>query len=224
MPEAPQQSPESIVGRDGGEMILLPAGEYIFVTWGFGCANHWVAAFYLDKYPVTVSRYAQFVQATGWTKPLYWDEVNLVRDGDRPVIGVSWYDAEAYCRWAGKRLPTQEESEKAAMGAEGRYYPWGGAAPDSTRASYNWDGTRTWQGYPTLSTVGSYEGGKSPDGLYDLAGTVWEWTSSGTHNSKVTKGGSWDGPAYHLESTYRMVIDASYQHFYLGFRCAQDVR
>src|SRR6266404_3115071 len=96
-----------------------------------------VDSFYLDKFEITVARYAKFLQATGNVKaPEEWDTVNVQTDGEFPVVGVDWQDADSYCRWAGKRLPTEAEWEKAARGADERKYPWGNDPPSAERARF----------------------------------------------------------------------------------------
>ena len=210
-----------IASKDGARMTLVPAGEFLY---GDNNQRMSLPSFYMDKHSVTTARYAKFLQATGREKPQKWNEVSPVRDDDRPVIGVDWHDADAYCRWAGKRLPTEQEWEKAARGTDGRKYPWGNAEPTRSLANYDWDGERTWQGYSTLSPVGSYEAGKSPYGIYDLAGNVWEWTSSDyDSNYKVLRGGSWSYDADALRSTIRNGRNPTYRSYRNGFRCAQDV-
>jgi formylglycine-generating enzyme required for sulfatase activity len=227
---------KEITGEDGAPMMLVPAGEF-FMGYDMGCCDDGTAgekpvhrvyldAFYMDKYELTTKRYAVFMQATSRTAPDNWDIVNLGRDGDRPVIGVDWHDADAYCRQYRKRLPTEQEWEKAARGTDGRKYPWGNEEPTPSVASYDWDGNRDWQGYSTLALVGSYKAGKSPYGIYNLAGNVWEWTSSDNGPHKVLRGGSWGDQPQDIRSSFRFwmpTMRRSYNsHYYFGFRCAQD--
>jgi formylglycine-generating enzyme required for sulfatase activity len=184
-------------------------------------------AFYMDKYELTTARYAKFLQETGRATPGKWNEASLVSDGDRPVIGVTWHDADAYCRQYGKRLPTEQEWEKAARGTDGRKYPWGNEEPTSRYAKYDLDGKASWNGYATLATVESYESGRSPYGMYHMAGNVWEWTSSDYDSSnKVLRGGSWFNYAFNLRSTVRLWYNPTswLNYVLLGFRCAQDAR
>ncbi len=219
-PSLPRQTGREITGRDNAPMVLVPAGEFLY---GDNNRRLSLPAFYMDKYEVTTKLYAQFMQATSRVKPQYWNSVSLVSDGNRPVIGVTWHDADAYCRQYGKRLPTEQEWEKAARGTDGRKYPWGNEEPNRSLASYDWDGKRSWQGYTTLASVESYEAGKSPYGLYNMAGNVWEWTSSDYGSSdKVLRGGSWLYNADFLPSTHRHGLTPSNWDFNDGFRCAQD--
>jgi len=146
----------------------------------------YLPGYYIDLYPVTNQRYALFVEDDGYSRPELW-----VEDGwrwrrsrkivkpegwnheafngeDHPVAGVSWYEADAYARWAGKRLPTEAEWEKSARGADGRRFPWGDEFPTTRHA--NFDGIR---GHTT--PVGAYPDGASPYGLMDMAGNVNNW-------------------------------------------------
>ncbi len=224
--ETRSQTDREITGRDGAPMVLVPAGEFLY---GDDNQRMSLPAFYMDKYKVTTARYAAFMQATGRAAPAMWNEVSWVSDGDRPVIGVTWEDGGAYCHHYGKRLPTEQEWEKAARGTDGRKYPWGSEEPTSRHANFN--KCCQWNGYGTLATVGSYEAGKSPYGIYDLAGNVWEWTSSvydpdGTYKNGVIRGGSWLNEAFYLRSSYRTwgPPRMKLHPYFFGFRCAQDAR
>ncbi len=224
-------------------MALVIAGEFTMGDRGRDGPVHkvYLDAFYMDQYEVRVSLYAAFIKATRREKPYNWDQVDLLVDGDRPIIGVDWYDAEAYCRWAGKRLPTEAEWEKAARWTDGRTYPWGNGRLDKTKASYNWDRKRRWEGYRTLSPVGGYDAGKSPYGIYDQAGNVWEWVAdwydrdayknSPTRNPqgppagefKVFRGGSALTHPADISTALRNWGSPTGRAITIGFRCVQPV-
>ncbi len=222
-PSAQGQMGRELTGRDGAPMLLVPAGEFLY---GDNNQRLSLSAFYMDKYEVTTKLYAQFLQATSRKQPDYWNEVSLASVGDRPVVGVDWNDADAYCRQYGKRLPTEQEWEKAARGTDGRKYPWGNEEPSSGLANFGKQFQAGINYYSErLTAVGSYEGGKSPYGIYDLAGNVWEWTSSDYDSSnKVIRGGSWNDRAYPLRSSDRTRSPPPSRYIYSGFRCAQDAR
>ena len=209
--------PKDVTGEDGAPMILIPAGEF-----QMGSSNGesdekpvhtvYLDAFYMDKYEVTNAQYRRFVQATGYRQPegfspmdaekgfafKPWQDENF-RGDDQPVILVSWEDAKAYCDWAGKRLPTEAEWEKAARGGlAGRKYTWGDDWPPPGKAGNFADETagkvfpgQYWgnvkafpprsydhikgydDGYTYPAPVGSFK--PNGCGLYDMAGNVWEW-------------------------------------------------
>ena len=200
-------------------------------------------AYYIDKFEVTNGRYLEFVRATGHRTPQHPKDLsrNLWTNGlmpesiiDRPVINVDWYDAEAYCRWAGKRLPTEAEWEKAARGTDDRRFPWGNTEPTQKHLNYN----QRWIGEKTLMPVGSYEAGKSPYGAYDMAGNVWEWVDDWYDERYYEKSPSRNphGPAngtfkvirssgWHVETPLvriftRVKSDPHNRNDSTGFRCA----
>jgi len=143
-----------------------------------------VDAFELGRTPVTNAQYAGFVAESGAEAPPHWPAPD-----DHPVTFVDWHDATAFCAWAGGRLPTEAEWEKAARGTDGRRFPWG-EAEDASRAAV---GAGLKQGTP--SPVGAHPGGASPYGLEDMAGNVWEWTSTETGDGeRVLRGGSYASP------------------------------
>jgi formylglycine-generating enzyme required for sulfatase activity len=217
-------------------MILVPAGEF---TMGSNeDANeqpvHRVSldAYYMDKYKVTVWQYAKFLEATSLEAPPDWNVMNQPRHQMRPVVRITWSDASTYCRWAGKRLPTEAEWEKAEGGRDGRVYP----SDDGLYllgANY---ANETWDNHATLVPVGPMEVGKSLYGLYDMAGNGWEWVSdwydsnyyknSPSQNpqgpergeSKVVRGGLWNA---HRDFASRDNFTPTYRSFLLGFRCAK---
>jgi formylglycine-generating enzyme required for sulfatase activity len=219
-------------------MVLVPGGEF---TAGSGSIARRVSveAFFMDKYEVTAALYKKFLQAVSRKEPESWASASFPRDANRPVIGVDWQDADAYCRWAGKRLPTEMEWEKAARGTDGRLYPWGNDPPDPKRANYQ---KRAYNAYAEgLASVGSYEAGKSPYGLYDMAGNVWEWVADWyddeyyrngparnppgppSGEEKVIRGGSWDFQAQAMLAASRLWFAPTMRAPFIGFRCAQDV-
>ncbi len=161
----------------GMVMVWAPAGEF---TMGSGNADvdaasdekpqHKVVVegFWISRTEVTNAQYARCVKAGACAAPNNQD-YSRAEFANRPVTDVSWHNANAYARWAGGRLPTEAEWEKACRGTDARIYPWGNTAPTSELANYNTS---------SASEVGSYPKGASPYGLLDMAGNVWEWTSS----------------------------------------------
>ena len=217
-------------------MVLVPAGEFLMGSEGWydtkPAHQVYLDAFYIDTYEVTNALYQKFAQTTGRQAPPYWKDVKY-NSPNQPVVGVTWDDAAAYCHWAHKRLPTEAEWEKAARGTDGRTYPWGNQW-DKARANSAGGGP----GRPT--PVGSYEGGKSPYGVYDMAGNVWEWVADWydvnyyqtspnrnprgpeTGNTRVLRGGSWliDNSDY-FQCAYRSNYRPTFRYENYGFRCAR---
>jgi formylglycine-generating enzyme required for sulfatase activity len=213
-----------MMGRSDGDAYESPVHE---VT---------VQSFYIDKFEVTCEEYQQFVDKEKHPAPPGWRNGKYPEGSAKlPVTGVSWFDADAYAKWAGKRLPTEKEWEFAARGADGRLYPWGGEW-GSDRA--NAEGTGP--GRPT--EVGSYPAGASPFGALDMAGNVWEWTGDSIHSYKggnipedslspsardglkVIRGGCYLSDAKSASATYRRGWPAKGADYtQTGFRCAKDV-
>jgi formylglycine-generating enzyme required for sulfatase activity len=228
-----------ITGNDGAPAVIIPAGNF---TMGDNEDSPQrevnLRGFYLDKYEVTVARYANFLKARGAVNPPdYWEEARHDGAGELPVVGVAWHEADAYCRWAGKRLPTDAEWEKAARGINGRKYPWGNDAPVSARANFGRAADDPYQG--GLMPVSGREAGKSPYGAEDLAGNVSEWvadwfteayrpgdvrnpTGPESGSEKVIRGGGWQDPPDRLKSTRRMHASPVTRAIDVGFRCAKD--
>jgi len=193
---------EKLAGKDGVPMVLVPSGPFpMGVPPGDrdGGRDEYprhevhLDAFYIDAYEIKNLSYLEFVKAAGHRIPQHPNNQarTLWKDGqvsiavaERPVVNVDWHDADAYCRWAGKRLPTEAEWEKAARGTDDRRFPWGNVEPTAKHLNFN----QQWIGEKTLMPVGSYEAGKSPYGAYDMAGNVWEWVAD------------WYDPAYYEKS------------------------
>jgi formylglycine-generating enzyme required for sulfatase activity len=223
-------------------MVLIPSGEFAMGS-DRGQDDeqpvHRVSlnAFYLDAYEVTVSHFSVFLRSQKPDPPFKWTEALAGNQDNKPVIGVNWYDARDYCRWVGKRLPTEAEWEMAARGTEGRMYPWGDIPP--TRAHAN-AGQTQWRGYDTLANVGRYEPGKTPEGAYDLAGNTWEWvadwydpvyyqysprqnpTGPAAGPLRALRGGAWNNDAKSIRSANRAAYAPDARRNDVGFRCAKD--
>ena len=241
----PMYYDKSRIGADPNEMVLIPAGEFIMGTderLPDEGPEHKVVldAFYIDKYEVTNLQYKKFIDATHHKSPSNFTNRTYPEGKvDHPVTYVNWYDATDYCTWAGKRLPTDQEWEKAARGTDGKTYPWGDTF-DVTKANMPQRWVTLKQDGDT-TPVGAFEGGKSVYGLYDMSGNVWEWTSSWylpyPGNTRITenygekyktlKGGSWwdcsfyrcgmSAPTYNRSFFMRTTKNKSF-----GFRCAKD--
>lgn len=172
--------------KDGSEMVEVEGSVFLS-----GRSNDpvWLADFYIDVHPVSNADYARFVAATGHPAPKHWTDGQMPTEvAAHPVVFVTWGDAAAYAEWAGKRLPTAQEWEKAARGTRGNVYPWGDQpTPAKCNVRENGVGATT--------PVGRYQSGVSPYGVYDLCGNVWEWC--GTESSpgrRELKGGAWTSP------------------------------
>ena len=197
----------------------------------------YLGAYYMDIYEVTNMQYKEFVDATGSRPPVHWGggEISAGREND-PVTHVNWYDAGRYCLWKGKRLPTEAEWEKGARGTDGRDYPWGN---DFDPMKANTGDT----GIGDLAPVGRFEAGKSPYGIHDMSGNVWEWTADwykpypgSTYMSKdygekykVLRGSSWGGVghyafSYFYRTSYRLYINPEGNYPDAGFRCIKDTK
>lgn len=176
--------------KTGLIMVRIPGGEFLY---GEEKRLHYLPEYWISKTPVTNAHYVRFVGATGHEPPEHWKgQGPPAAIADHPVIFVSWRDAMAYGEWAGMRLPTEQEWEKAARGTDGREYPWG----DTWQAGLcNTNDDGIWSPTP----VGKYSpGGDSPYGCIDMAGNVLEWTNSWRDDKKtyaMLRGGSWSkGP------------------------------
>jgi serine/threonine protein kinase len=236
----PSALPATVRDTNGHEMVLVPAGIFAM---GPARREVHIDAFYLDRTPVTNEQFEVFVRVTGYQPHdegasrflHHWRNGKPPRGEEKhPVTYVSWLDARAYSAWAGKRLPTEAEWEKAARGTDGRKYPWGRAEPGPTHANF---GRRDGAPMP----VGSHPDGASPYGIQDLAGNVWEWcedvldedfyATGPTHNPRNTKqtkrsqlvmrGGSWMYDASSLRTYARVGFEAHYRFAGGGFRCAR---
>ena len=240
------------------QMILIPEGEFTMGT-DTGAPNEgpvhtvFLDAYRIDKVEVSYAHYVAFLNAVGRTTDEEGDEmialglsgmlqIRQTKDGtfeltssqvvDHPVFDVTWHGAKAYCEWMGGRLPTEAEWEKAARGPAGRTYPWGNEEPNASLLNFdaNLGGT---------TPVVRYPSGKSPYGVLDMAGNVWEWVQDryssryyaespkrnpqgpDTGNIHIIRGGSWDDDALSMRTTLRFLVGSAYADPDLGFRCAR---
>lgn len=191
-------------------------------------------AYYVDVYEVSNAEYKKYTEANPKVKaPRHWNDPKF-NQPNQPVVGVSWKEAQGFCHWQKKRLPTEAEWEKASRGTRGIDYPWGNEPPNSSRLNFNDE-----KGKPV--PVGSYEAGKSDFGVYDLSGNVAEWVQdwhfpeyylySPKENPqgpqkgqyKVIRGGNWRNNADDVRLTYRNATVPSMRNNKIGFRCVADV-
>ena len=208
-----------------------------------------LSSYWIDKYEVTSSNFSiflnknkneahRFIEITPAVTIELENNLYRPRKGleNYPVNRVSWFGAAAYCRWKGKRLPTEAEWEKAARGTDKRIFPWGNEFPDNSRVTYRRKFNE--QGFQVMEPVDGMKHGVSPYGVHHMAGNVWEWVSdwfdatvyqdenrkdpqgpeSGT--SKVLRGGNWYYKAYYMRTTYRFNEKPEIFKVWQGFRCA----
>ena len=232
----------------GGGMVLVPAGAFLMGSpAGEGSDDerpqHRVSldAFEIDRYEVTVAEYQGCVDAGTCSAPGTDTSCNWGVGGRErhPVNCIDWSQAKAHCEWAGKRLPTEAEWEKAARGTDGRKYPWGNQAASCQRAVMYDGGTGC--GRNSTWPVGSKPAGASPYGAHDMAGNVWEWVadwygkdyyaSSPAENpsgpesvgARVVRGGAWSDFPDDLRAANRLRSTPTGRNNYIGVRCARTV-
>jgi formylglycine-generating enzyme required for sulfatase activity len=199
--------------KDGKTMVRVPAGEFLY---GDKKVKKSLPEFWIDKTPVTNAEYARFIAETKQNPPGHWKGKEPSKHvADHPVAHISWNEAVAYAKWAGKRLPTEEEWEKAARGVDGRKYPWGDQPPTSELCNFN-------RNIGGTTPVGRYSPqGDSPYGCVDMSGNVWECTVSDYNKgTKVLRGGSWYYTSEEiLRAAYRNYHHPDGRYETLGFRC-----
>ena len=239
----PAQAPVSTPTAPEG-MVYVPAGEFVRGTNNSDSSDFnqrdnvplnsndarpqhssSTKAFFIDKTEVTNAQYKKFVDETGYAAPPHWKDGKFTdAEANFPVRFVNWYEATAFAKWAGKRLPTEAEWEKAARGTDGRTFPWGN----------DWRGDVTDGGGPV--EVGKFPNGASPYGALDMTGNVLEWTASWFEaypkaptkqadfgqKLKVARGGNWYNTQGYGQTWYRSVNRPQSRVMWLGFRCAKD--
>ena len=249
---------ESRNEKDGSVLVEVPAGSFSMGS-NDGENNEkpvhtvYLDKYYIGKYEVTVGQFREFVNAKGYKTDAEksggayvctggswqpkadasWKNPYFTQSDKSPVVCVSWNDAKAYCDWAGLRLPTEAEWEKAARGpstgsGDGRKYPWGN--------EWNSAKCNSGENYENTSPVGSFSSGVSPYGVYDMAGNVWEWCndwydgsyygsspssnptgpSSGAY--RVRRGGSWNNNDYSCRAATRNYVNPVNRNYGTGFR------
>lgn len=232
----------------GGD-VKLTAGGYVTEPTLFE-----VAPFAIARYPVTNAQFAEFITADGYKNPAWWTAEGWVarekgaweeprywgssdwNQPNHPVVGISWYEALAFCHWLGETtgqvitLPTEQQWQRAAQGDDAREYPWGNEAPNETLCNWNRNVDET-------TPVTAYPAGASPFGIMDMSGNVWEWCltgwDSGTterngREARILRGGSWssDSPlslqvGNRNKKDPNNRLDPGYRnHVTVGFRCA----
>jgi len=224
------------------DMVLIPAGPFIRGTDHDGFDERpqrtlVLDAFAIDRYEVANFYYQQFVDATGHRKSgppsRYAKNMSKMRGINQPVVYVSWEDAEAYCHWKTKRLPTEAEWEKAMRGTDGRLWPWGNVEQPN---GANW--ARVQDGHDVAAPVGAVLTDKSPYGVMDGAGNVMEWVSDWYAESyfketpernpqgpefgtfRVLRGGGYATTGADIRITSRSKMVADFRDETIGFRCA----
>jgi len=242
------------------EMVTIPAGWFLMGSdkkvdrlayfTELPQRKVFLDAFDIDKYEVTTVQFLKFVLATNRPPLIDWryDGGNFQESmAGHPVMHVSWFDADAYCRWAGKRLPTEAEWEKAARGDDGRIYPWGNQPAGLTRSNFGRSGLsgpvrdrpERLMLYPPIISVDKYDNALSPYGLYQMVGNVAEWVadwydkdyykSAPEKNPKgpvkgtqrAFRGGGWIDSTPTVRAAQRNGSDPDTRMNWLGFRCAK---
>ena len=245
------------------EMVRVPEGWFLMGSTKKVDRNAYPAempqrkvyldAYDLDKFEVTTVQYLKFVLATNRDPLIDWqyDGGNFQEEmASHPVMHVSWFDADAYCKWAGKRLPTEAEWEKAARGEDGRIYPWGNQTAGLSRSNFGRTGLsgpvrdrpERLLLYPPIISVDKYDNGVSPYGVFQMSGNVSEWVADWyepkyyatapeknpkgpeTGTQRAFRGGGWIDSTPTVRAAQRNGTDPTTKMNWIGFRCARDVK
>ena len=223
----------------GLEWVTVPAGEFTMGSNDSGDEQPihqvYLSEYQIARHPVTNAQYELFVKANSYAAPKHWKNKKIPPGKENhPVVNVSWKDAQTFCAWAGVRLPTEAEWEKAARGTDGRKYPWGNEPPTEELCNFN-------SNVGDTTPIGSYPKGASPYGVLDMAGNVWEWVNdwydekyysvspsvnpqgpaSGTR--RVLRGGSWSIDGVNVRSAFRGTINPDVWNFFYGIRCVRSL-
>ncbi len=262
-PEGKKIAAERVKHRPYDEMVRIPAGEFLMGSNKKVDRNAYPAempqrkvyldAYEIDEYEVTTVQFLKFVLATNRDPLIDWqyDGGNFQEEmASHPVMHVSWFDADAYCKWAGKRLPTEAEWEKAARGEDGRIYPWGNQMAGLSRSNFGRTGLsgpvrdrpERLLLYPPIISVDKYDNGVSPYGVFQMSGNVSEWVADwyepkyyatapdknpkgpemGTQ--RAFRGGGWIDSTPTVRAAQRNGTDPVTKMNWMGFRCARDVK
>ncbi len=211
--------------KDGANMVFVPAGRSVIGDQLDGLVTNLSTVtfdgFYLDQTEVTVGQFKKFVAETDYPYSAWKQVGKYSPTDDHPMIYVSWYDANAYAKWAGKRLPNTDEWEYAARGGlVGKRYPWG------NHITYNQANYRGRQGQNKriigTTPVGQFS--TNGYGLLDMVGNVWEWCNnlSATDGWKILRGGSWHSDPFDLRLAYSCQYPAKFRSLHFGFRCLAE--
>jgi len=248
---SPSSSPKTSVSTQKSiqpseeTMVEIPAGEFILGSnqGGYNEKPQHVAmldTYWIDQYEVTYQQYMAFVEATGHRQPgppsRYARKLEALRGPNQPVTYVSWSDAADYCKWKGKRLPTEREWEKAVRGSDGRTWPWGEGLEGFPA---NFEGGA--DGYEVTAPVGTFLQDQSMYGVYDGAGNVMEWVEDWyvediysravkpgavrpqpVSTYKTMRGGGYTSQGKDLRITNRSFIVPDFRDETIGFRCARS--
>ena len=236
-PDSDSLSKTIISPVDGAEMVLVPQGEF---TMGISqeevhqimmldqrenpmyasetpARTVHLKGYYIDRYPVTNYQYRKFIERTGHRKPMLLDHPDWGQPM-QPVVFVGWDDADAYTAWAGKKLPTEMQWEKAGRGTDGRWWAWGNEFVSDRCNSME-------SGLQCTSEIGIFDGGISPYGCYDMCGNVWEMcTGQWLEGTLPMRGGCFLGSATFVRVTCRWTPeDPDTGAHWLGFRCVKEI-
>ncbi|HEX2056052.1 MAG TPA: formylglycine-generating enzyme family protein, partial [Nitrospiraceae bacterium] len=262
-PEGKKIAAERVKLPAHDEMVRVPEGWFLMGSTKKVDRNAYSAempqrkvyldAYDIDKFEVTTVQFLKFVLATNRDPLIDWqyDGGNFQEEmANHPVMHVSWFDADAYCRWAGKRLPTEAEWEKAARGEDGRIYPWGNQPAGLSRSNFGRTGLsgpvrdrpERLLLYPPIISVDKYDNGVSPYGVFQMAGNVSEWVADwydpkyyatapdknpkgpATGTQRAFRGGGWIDSTPAVRTAQRNGTDPNTKMNWMGFRCARDAK